>query len=193
MKVNKWKKLFFFLLGLNILILIYIFITVSLPINEKKTIKPSEVFQGYVPFHIYTEKANLTEVINHYIKEETTGSPIKYRVHLEEEVELYGVITVFGQELQMKMTFEPTVLENGDLILEQQSMSIGQMNLPVAYILKFIQDRYRLPKGVEIRPDEKRVLISMGNIKVKSGFKIKVSEFDLKRDNISFLFFVPVK
>lgn len=193
MQVNNWKKAFFILVSLILIVILVLLITMFIPHNDKMIeIKHSEQ-EGFVPFLIYTEKDHLNSVINHYIQKETAGSPISYQVVLADEVELYGTIPVFSQEIQLKMTFEPKVLENGDLFLVQKSMSIGQMQLPVSYVLKFIADRYRLPKGVIIQPDEKRVYISMQKLKLKSEFKVKVNKFDLRKDNISFQLFVPIK
>lgn len=191
MKWKSWRTLFFLLLGINIVIILFFFITISSPIEESKIEDENDPFQGYVPFLIHTEKDNLTQVINHYIEKEASGGPIDYQVVLEEEVELYGAISIFSKEVQMKMTFEPKALENGDLILQQKSIAIGQMKLPVTYVLKFIQERYRLPKGVIIQPSKKSIYISMQQLRLKSGFKLRVNRFDLERDNISFLFYVP--
>lgn len=188
-----WKKKFFLLLSVNILVVLIFLITISWPVHKNKLSKQDNELNGYVPFLIHTKKDNLNQVINHYIKKEASGGPVDYQVVLGKEVELYGVIPFFTEEIQMKMTFQPKALENGDLILQQKSMSIGQMKLPVTYVLNFIEDRYNLPKGVIIQPSDKLVYISMQKLKLKSDFKIKVNQFDLKRDNISFQLYVPTK
>lgn len=193
MQVKNWKRAFFYLVGFNLVILFLLFVSIFIPIKEKMIQNEDSALQGYVPFLIHTEKENLNRVINHYIEKEATGGPIDYEVILEDEVELYGTIPLFSEEIQMKMTFVPEALDNGDLILKQKSMVIGQMKLPVSYVLKFIADRYRLPNGVNIQPNEKIVYISMQKLKIKSDFKVKVNNFDLKNDDISFLFYVPTK
>jgi uncharacterized protein YpmS len=194
MRVIDWKKAFFILLGSIMVVILLFLITMLIPHNSHNLVKTeSNELEDHVPFLIYTEKDHLNRVVNHYIQKETAGSPISYQVLLTDEVELYGTIPVFSQEIQLKMSFEPEVLENGDLILQQNSMSIGQMQLPVSYVLKFIADRYRLPKGVIIQPDEKRVYVSMQKLKLKSDFKVKVNKFNLKKDNISFKLYVPIK
>jgi uncharacterized protein YpmS len=188
-----WKSWFFLLLGINICIFLYFFISITLPVKEYKIKQEENALQGYVPFLIHTEKDNLTKVINHYVEKEVSGGPIQYQVVIGDEVELYGTIPIFSEEIEMKMTFEPQGLENGNLVLHQKSMAIGKMQLPVAYVLKFIAEQYRLPKGVTIQPNDKSIYISLDKLKLKSGFKIRVNEFDLKRDQISFLFYVPTK
>jgi uncharacterized protein YpmS len=192
MKWKNWKTLFFLLLGINLLILVILFITVLSPESNRNIKIQNKEYEGYVPFLIQSEKENLNEVINHYIEKEASGGPIEYFVKLEQEVELYGSISIFGEEIQMVMTFEPKALDNGDLILQQQSISIGKMKLPVSYVLKFIEERYKLPKGVIISPSEKLIYISMQELKLKSDFKVKVEEFNLKTNDISFQLYVPI-
>ncbi|MHC0035701.1 YpmS family protein [Pseudoneobacillus sp. C159] len=193
LKKASWKSWFFLLLGINICILLYFIISISLPIKDYKIRHEKNALEGYVPFLIHTEKDNLTRVINHYVEKEVSGGPIQYQVVIGDEVELYGTIPIFSEEIEMKMTFEPKGLDNGDLVLHQKSMAIGKMQLPVAYVLKFIADQYRLPKGVTIQPNEKSIYVSMDRLKLKSDFKIRVNEFDLKRDQISFQLYVPIK
>ncbi|MFD2445742.1 YpmS family protein [Bacillus sp. CGMCC 1.16607] len=193
MKTNIWKKSFFILLIFNIVVVLLVAINLLVPIKDENFERSGNNFQGYVPFLIHTKKENLNEVINHYIEKEASGGPVNYEVVLGDEVELYGTIPIFTEEIQLKMTFEPKAMENGDLILQQKSMTVGQMQLPVSYILNFIRDRYHLPKGVIIQPHDKLVYISMQKLKLKSDFKIKVNKFDLKQDDISVQLFVPIK
>jgi uncharacterized protein YpmS len=193
MKVKNWKKAFFILLVINVGIVLFLLVSISIPIKEKRIQQEESELQGYVPFLIHTEKDNLNRVINHYLEKEAAGGPIDYNVVLRDEVELYGTIPIFSEEIQMKLTFEPEALHNGDLILKQKSMAIGQMQLPVTYVLKFIAERYRLPKGVTIQPKDKLVYISLQKLKLKSDFKVRVKEFDLNSDDISFQLYVPTK
>lgn len=190
---NNWKKWFFLLLSINIGIIIILFISITIPIKDKMIKYNGNELQGHAPFLINAQKENLNKVINHYIKKEAAGGPINYQVVLGDEVELYGTIPIFTEEIQMKMTFEPEAMDNGDLILKQKSMVIGQMQVPVTYVLKFIADRYRLPKGVMIQPNEKIVYISMQKLKIKSNYKVRVNKFDLKKNNISFQLYIPTQ
>jgi len=158
--------------------------------DKVETNKP---LKDYVAFQIKSNKNDLNLLINHYIQEEMGSSPIDYKVHLGNDVELYGKMPFFSETLDMNLTFEPKALKNGDLVLTQKSMSIGRLNLPVSYVLKFISSNYKLPRGVEIRPNDQMIYIHMQQLKLKSNMKIQVTKFDLKKDDISVLLQVPVK
>jgi len=190
---NKWKLGFLILVGINVLVAIILLSLVMAPIKDKEPLKTNTSKEDYVSFHVKSNKYDLNRLINHYLKEEAADSPIDYRVLLGDEVELYGTLPFFSEELKLKLTFEPSAQKNGDLILKQKSMSVGRLHLPISYVLNFISESYKLPKGVEIRPNEHLVYIHMQQLKLKSDLKIQANKFNLKKDDIAFTILVPVK
>jgi uncharacterized protein YpmS len=190
---NKWKKGFFLLLGIDLLIAVIVISLILIPANEKKKNNLPTSNKDAVSFYIKSNKNDLNQLINHYLKKEAADTPIDYQVHLGNEVELYGEIPFFSEKLNMKLTFEPKALENGDLLLKQKSIALGSLHLPVSNVLTFIRENYQLPAGVDIRPRDKLVYINMQNLKLKSDTKVKVNKFDLQKDDIAFTLLVPVK
>jgi uncharacterized protein YpmS len=190
---NKWKKGFFLLLGIDLLIFILIISLVLTPSDETGKVKNSKSNKDTVSFKIKSNKNDLNQLINHYLKKEAADTPIDYQVRLGNEVELYGEIPFFSEKLNMKLTFVPKALENGDLQLKQKSISLGSLHLPVSTVLVFIRDNYKLPVGVDIRPNDKLVYVHMQQLKLKSDLKVKVDKFDLKKDDIAFTLLVPVE
>jgi uncharacterized protein YpmS len=190
---NKWKMGFLILLGIDLLVAVILFIMLQMPAKDPEKPKFATDNTKYVPLLVQSNKEDLDKLINHYLKKEAADSPVDYTVHLGDEVELYGTIPFFSQQLNMKLTFEPEAQSNGDLVLKQRSISIGRMNLPVAYVLKIIRDNYKLPSGVEIQPNNKLVYIHMQSIKLNSGIKVKANKFDLKKNHLAITLLVPVK
>jgi uncharacterized protein YpmS len=192
---NKWKVAFFILLGVVGILFVTLFIMASTPFNRPETdYKNVGITEDeHVSFLVRTNKADLNKVMNHYLVEEGFTGPIDYQVFVKDQVELYGTVPVFGQNLEMLLTFEPQALENGDLLLKQKSISIGSLNLPVAYVMKVIQQNYKLPNWVEIEPNNESIYVSLQEMELKSDIKVRANSFDLKRDDISFTLWVPVK
>lgn len=192
MTKNKWKIGFFILLGIVAAAVLLVWILIASPVEESK-LEPGTSGAGTddVAFNVSTNKRDLNRVINHYLEEEAKNSQIDYQVLLTDEVELYGTLPLFSQELELRLTFEPQALKNGDLILKQRTISVGRLNLPVSTVLKFVRDSYDMPDAVNIQPKEERVYVSMQRLKLKSDIKVRVNEFDLKKDNIKFTLLVP--
>jgi uncharacterized protein YpmS len=190
---NKWKTGFFLILGLNLIMVIILLSLILVPADEKEKIKQNIPDEKSVSFQVKSNKADLNVLINQYIKKEAADSPIDYSIQLQDEVELYGTLKFFSQEVDLKLTFVPEALDNGDLVLKQRSISVGSLPLPVSYVLKFIKDNYKLPNGVDILPNDKMIHVHMEQLKVKSDVKIKANKFDLVKDDIAFTIVVPVE
>jgi uncharacterized protein YpmS len=190
---NKWKTGFFLLLGFIVIIVIILLSLIMIPGDEKGNIKQTVPDNKNVSFEVISNKADLNVLINQYIKKEAADSPIDYSVQLQDEVELYGTLQFFSQEVDLKLTFEPEALDNGDLVLKQKSISVGSLHLPVSYVLRFIKEKYKLPNGVEIHPNEKIVHVNMQQLELKSDVRIKVQRFNLIKDDIAFTILVPVE
>jgi uncharacterized protein YpmS len=190
---NGWKFGFFGLLGIDLVIVIFIAAMLLTPASESVTPNIKEPAEGFIPLYVQTNKEDLNKLINSYLKKEAENSPVDYQVKLGNEVELYGKIPFFNEELNMMLSFEPKALANGDLILKQKNISVGNLRLPVTNVLKIIEDNYQLPQGVDIQPNQKLVYIDMERLKFKNKTKVKAETFDLKQNRIVFSILVPVK
>ena len=186
----KWKTLFITLLAVNILVILSIVVLINLPAKDAD-MKPVVTKEEDIQFQIHTNREDLTRLINQYLDKEGLTGLMHYEVYLRDEVELYGKMPFFNREVEMKLTFEPIAQKNGDLVLKQKSIAIGQMNLPVSYVMNLINERYKMPDWVTINPNDENIYVSLQDMKLKSDVRVKANEFDLKNDDISFLLTVP--
>ena len=194
MKGFNWKRLFILLLGLNVALVFLLFTFFLFMINDtgnETKIPTIDSTEKQVALQIKTNKQDLNRVINHYLETELS-STYDYQVLLTDQVELYGAIPIFNEELNVKLTFEPKPLENGDLELQQKNMSIGNLSLPPSLVLKFIQNSYSLPEWIMIQPSKEKIYVSLNTFKLKSNFKVLVDEFNLKDDDIRFSLQLPM-
>lgn len=190
-KKNYWKIGFLVLAALNLVFVFSIGLLLFLSSDQNGIPQKKTDTSKYSEFTINTKKEDLNKLINYYIEKEGLNGPIHYNVFLTDEVELYGEVSVFSQALQLKMTFEPKALENGDLVLEQKDVYLGDMKLPVSYIMKFIRDAYKFPSWVIIQPNDEQVYVALQQMRLNNGIQVRVQEFDLANDRISMKMLVP--
>jgi len=189
---KKWKAAFLLLAGINIVILLALVLLIFLPAERSTSDSADAGNEEVIPFQVTTNKEDLTLLINSYLEKEGLNGPVHYEVNLSDEVELFGYLPIFNSDIEMKLTFEPIPLENGDLTLKQKSISIGQLSLPVSYVMKFIENQYKLPTWVNINPDDETIDVHLTNMKIGDGMSAEVKEFDLENDRIQFNLLLPV-
>ncbi|MEH7381875.1 YpmS family protein [Bacillus sp. JJ1533] len=188
---NKWKVLFFSLLLINLVGVLVLSGLFFAP-NKEVTPKEKAISKDHVNLSVETNKEDLTRVINNFLKKEAKDNPLKYKVLLTERVMLLGQITVFGKEIDMVMTFKPKVLDNGDLLLQQEAFTVGQVSLPVTFVLRYINDYYNLPEWVQIDAKKQDIYVYLSEMKMKSDTKVEVDTFDLSKDELKFKLQVPM-
>jgi uncharacterized protein YpmS len=192
--LNKWKISFLILTIINLLIIISLFAFILLPSKQSNNVGKTEKMGEdiTVPFLIRAQKNSLTDLINHYLEEETAQENLQYRVELKENVYVYGVIDAFNNEINMTLILEPKVKSDGNLQLKVKELSIGQLKLPVSYVLKYMNSNYHLPSYVKIDSGKKMIDIHLDELTFKNGLSARVESFDLENDDITFTLYVPL-
>lgn len=189
-----WKQLFLGIVGLNGCFVLFFFIFLFWPLSD--TDIPIKEFIEEEPgaeFTITSSKQNLNELVNEYVDHFMNDKADKYTVKLDENVQLLGSIEAFQTDIPISITLEPSVQENGDLVLYASDMSLGLLALPEKKILEYVKKELKAPEWVEIDPKNQLIYIGVTQMEVKSNFKVKVQSFDLKNDHITFRIKVPNK
>jgi uncharacterized protein YpmS len=186
----KWKKLFFGLLFINLftfmLALFFLFQPAKTPsVNVKEA-------QG-AGLTIHTAKQQLNAIINDYIKRKTKSMSLPYEIQLEDKVYIKSQIPVFEKNMDLTVTFIPNVNEQGNMELSNPTISLGQLQLPVQYVLKYMQKHASLPDWVKVDPKNERVYVMLSEMNIKKGYDVRAERFDLEKDEIVFKVFVSTK
>lgn len=188
----KWKRSFFTLLILNIAIILLLATLIFWPVNRAQIpLIQEDVAQDGSEFIIRTTKKNLNELINAYISEYLKDSKHRYYVTLEDEVQLIGELPVFSTTVPISIHLVPLVQENGDVILKQESITLGLLELPNKKIMEYMEQYLPMPEWVTINPDEEEIYVAVTDMEIKSNFQVRVEQMDLEANNLAFKIKVP--
>gem|GEM_PF-444313 len=191
-KRNKWKRWFLGLLTLNLIVMLTITGLVFAPISKSDPPPVSKVdTSSSSEFVVRTTKKNLNELVNAYLENLLDGTQHQYSISLEEDVHLIGELPVFSTTVPLSVHLEPLVQENGDVILEQKSISIGLLELPNKKIMEYIDKYLPMPDWVTVNAKEEEIYVSMAEMDIKSNFKVSVEHFDLDANDLAFRINVP--
>ncbi|MFD1019918.1 YpmS family protein [Thalassobacillus hwangdonensis] len=190
-KRNKWKLLFFTLAALNIGIVLWVLGLVFLPTTYTIVNVEDEASSDESEFTIVSTKENLERLVNEYLSEFNGSSGMDYSISLERNVKLTGNIEAFDQKIPITLELEPVVQENGDVILQQEKISLGKLPLPNKKVLEYVNKSYNLPEWVVVNPNEENIYVAVNEIQPASNFNVKVDRFNLKTNQLAFKISVP--
>ncbi|MBY7144857.1 YpmS family protein [Virgibacillus sp. NKC19-3] len=193
-KTIKWKALFFGLLSVNILFFLVIVALIFWPVSEN--IFPSNDEQESresSEFTVRTTKDNLNELVNAYIDQALSNTGHEYRISLEEDIHLIGELPVFSSTVPLSVHLEPIVQENGDLVLEQRSISLGLLDLPNQKIMEYMERYLSMPEWVTINPKDEEIYVGVTEMDLQSNFEVSVEHIDLEANNLAFNIRIPYR
>ncbi|MED1440618.1 YpmS family protein [Aeribacillus sp. FSL K6-1121] len=189
--MNKWKLAFFILLFSNFLIILISSGLLLMPGEKPPLKKEAEGSKDFAVFKVETDKQTVTKVINDYLKKEAVHQPLTYWVEITDDIKLYGSLLAFGRDLDMVMSFEPSV-QQGNVILKVKSLSVGRLSVPVSYVLKYIDSQYHFPKEVQIDAKNRQIVVFLDQLSLENGSKIQAEKIDLEEGVISANLYVPL-
>lgn len=188
---NKWRTSFWLLAIVNIGITVWILSLIFLPTSYTLVNVDEESESSDAEFTIVSTKQNLEQLTNEYLSELSTQTIFDYSISLERNVTLTGNIQAFDQEIPIKVELNPVVQENGDIILEQERISLGKLPLPNKKVLEFVKDNYKFPEWVTVHPNDENIYVAVTQINPSSNFNIRVERFNLTSNQLAFKISVP--
>ncbi|MGP4076203.1 YpmS family protein [Halobacillus sp. K22] len=188
---NKWRTSFWLLAILNIIVLLVVLSLVFLPSTYTLVNVDKEKQSSDAEFTIVSTKENMQQLANEYLKELSTQTVFDYSITLDRNVTLTGNIKAFDQVIPIKVELTPVVQENGDLVLEQERISLGQLPLPNKKVLGFVKDNYKLPEWVMVNPNEENIYVAVTQMDTASNFNVRVDRFNLNSNQLAFKISVP--
>ncbi|MBT2215218.1 DUF2140 family protein [Virgibacillus dakarensis] len=188
----KWKRLFYGLLSLNVLIVIMLILFIFWPVSDTAVPEPdSKNAQEGSEFIVRTTKQNLNDLVNAYIDKLLNDSKHHYRVSLEDDVHLIGELPVFSTTVPLSVHLEPIVQDDGNVVLKQKSISVGLLELPNRKIMEYMKKYLPMPDWVIIDPKNEEIYVAVKDMEIKSNFQVSIDRFDLEANDIAFKIEIP--
>src|SRR5699024_3057089 len=189
---KKWKRLFYSLAVVNVLVIIALVILIFWPVAKVYIPSPKDNdTEQSTEFTIRTTKENLNDLVNAYIDELLKNSKHQYSVSFDEDVHLIGELPVFSTTVPLSVHLDPVVQPNGDVVLKQKSISVGKLQLPNKKIMEYIKKYLPMPSWVTVDPHEEEIYVAVTEMNIRSNFDVKLDQIDLEKNNLSFKIQIP--
>lgn len=136
-------------------------------------------------------KKNLNAWMNKYLNDDPT---LKKRLRFEmgqSSMMVYGTERLLGQDVDYGMKMTPSVTKDGNLLLHADSVAVGQLPLPVNYVIGGLASHLDLPAWVSVNSKKQTILINFKKVPKVSGMQIKVKKINMKKDHFVFQVGLP--
>ncbi|HFI0353543.1 TPA: YpmS family protein [Streptococcus suis] len=131
-----------------------------------------------------TNREALNQTIANYLKDYQTKN-FSYQLFVtNQQVVFEGTYQVFGVDIPLYIYFQPLKMEDGNVLLRILEISAGNLSLPKAEVLAYLQKNYKLPTFVKINSQEAAIQLKITELDNKFGIYGQANTIDLYNDQI---------
>nr|WP_285846982.1 YpmS family protein [Sporosarcina luteola] len=188
--VNLWKIGFFVLAAIIASAIIALVIFLESPGDSDPLPLNQYTPKGSV-LSVKATRNDLEALANNYIRKAMKGDALPVTMLIKEDVRLNSELTAFGMTFPLMMHFDPVVLSDGNLMLKQTSMEIGELELPPSAVLSVLRDSFKLPPWMIVRPKEEEIFIHLSELEIAGNLQVRAKSVDLVNDNIELEVTIP--
>ncbi|WP_243198164.1 YpmS family protein [Weissella diestrammenae] len=171
--------------GTLIAVVLLSIVLLLLPQNQAgtKDVKPNIADAA---MEVRMTKTNLNAWLNQYLNNDPDLKG-KFRFEMaEKSMMVYGTERLLGQHVDYGMKMTPSVTKNGNLLLHADSVAVGQLPLPVKYVMSALGDHLDLPKWVTVNAHDQTIRINLNQIPNQSGLKFKIEKINMEKNQFIF-------
>ena len=180
-----WRSAFIVLLAVNLLVLIGFVFYITIPAKDYISYEADK--RPYAEGNtvtVRTSKADFEGIANTFIQDAMKDQPIPLTLSVNDDVSLSTELQIFSMTLPILLSFEPHVQEDGNLLLEQQSVNVGMLDIPPESALKLLRDSVTLPEFMDVNPGAEEILLRLSDIPLDDGLSVRAESFNLEEDDI---------
>ncbi|EKS21351.1 hypothetical protein HMPREF9186_00175 [Streptococcus sp. F0442] len=183
-KINIWKWLFLGLVSLLLAVVIVVQGRLASPREDvsqlHQTVRSKDVKVGTMT----TTRDQLNDTIQSLLKKYKLSD---YKVYADnQQVLLEGQLSLLGKDYPLYMYFQPSKLENGNILLTVKDFSVGSFQIPQKMVLRLLSKNKNIPDFIQISPKESTITIVLPEIDNDFGLYAKANTIDLYNDKIVF-------
>ena len=188
--MNRWKVAFLVLAGAVLLSLVSIVYFATSDVKQASPKEPLEL-EGNI-LTVQTTAKEFEAIAKQYLGDAMKKSPAPLELVVDEKIYLYSTLTIFGFDVPIQMDFSPFV-SDGNIILQQDAVHVGKINIQPKKVLELIQDAVDFPSWITVQPNDEQIYVDLSRINIASGSRVRAQEIDLANDKIVLQVVIPNK
>ena len=173
-------------IGITLVALVALVIVLILLPQDRTEVTDTKPQIGQASFTVAVDRKELNALVEQYLNNDPALKD-KFRFEMTKSgMMVYGTYKLLGQNVDFGMKMVPEVTKNGGILLHAKSVAVGQLPLPVKYVMGYLGNMVDLPKWLTIDTSEQTILIDLGKAPKVQGKRVKAVTIDPAKDKFLF-------
>lgn len=155
--------------------------------------KPLEQSEEKTLFKVEATREHANRMIDLYLADKNKADNVHYDIDLREDgLYVSGDITYFGMTYPFEMKTTPNVLDNGNVRLDIESITVSNFELPRELILTILSTRDTFPEFIVFNAEENYIGVNLNELKLDNGVSFGAEVINLAADQIQLVVYLPM-
>lgn len=187
---NGWKWAFFVLLAAIIIGGAVVVHKAAAPAPAPEVSRPVRTTDTSLTVALNRKQVNALSA--NYLNQFLKGERVKYHFIVGEKyATLIGDTKFMGVKIRFAINFIPQMTKEGNVLLKAKGLSVGQLNIPLKFVMGYIAKNYNIPKWVSIDAKNKTILLDLNRYSKHRSLKYSAEEINMEDGRFRFLITVP--
>ncbi|WP_243129461.1 YpmS family protein [Weissella soli] len=141
---------------------------------------------GKAAFVVSVNRTQLNALVDQYLN---SDPKLKHKLRLEmgkHDMMVYGTQKLLGQSVDFGIRMKPEVTKHGSITLHAESIAVGQLPLPVTFIMRALKNMANLPVWMQVDAQQKTITIDMGKTPKMQGVQFKAVKINPEKNQFVF-------
>ncbi|WP_268870484.1 YpmS family protein [Companilactobacillus paralimentarius] len=139
---NYWKYAFIALVAILVVGFGYLGTKVLSSPSENYQVS-SKINNDDKVFTVNMNKSEANKMAQYYLKNTLNNGKTEYQLVLKKDAELSGAIKFLGAKIHFTILMQPYAKTNGDVLLKAKEMKIGDLSLPISFVMNYIKNSFK--------------------------------------------------
>ncbi|WP_099974740.1 YpmS family protein [Lactobacillus terrae] len=185
-KRNYWMYAFITLVSVLVIFLLFLGTKIFSSPSEKYEVTSKIQNENSEVFKVTMNKKQANQMAEYYLKNTLNNGKTEYQFKVKDDAELSGDADFLGSKIHFVIELKPYAKTNGDVLLKATKIKLGDISLPISFVLNYVNNMYNIPDWVSINSKDKTILMKFTEYKTKDGYGIRAKKIDLKNDVLKF-------
>ena len=187
---NGWKWAFFVLLAAIIIGGAVVVHKAAAPAPAPEVSRPVQATDTSLTVALNRKQVNALSA--NYLNQFLKGERVKYHFIVGVKyATLIGDTKFMGVKIRFAINFIPQMTKEGNILLKAKGLSVGQLNIPLKFVMGYIAKNYNIPKWVSIDAKNKTILLDLNRYSKHRSLKFSAEEINMEDGRFRFLITVP--